>query len=350
MYRLLHLKKEGKDMSKWTFKTVRLNPQGVAEFVELTKSQEAKIDRYTQALEVAAKSTVANPSYSHYFVKESIGVLEGAALPAGNIEYGICQALHGEESAVSAFRSHYGRGEHKELVLGIIAGSPGNIATPCGNCRDIMLEDLGTDFEIVSGAADGGLALVVKMSDYLFSDFKTIALEDVPPSVLQRVDLAIEEGALLVNDAYSPPSVHPERRYHALIATHRNSFVGARDVMCEYHPIYALRDAVRQARRRNDPCINFVVIVCEDFGGGAPHVMYKDRQHLVELNLQGELLTGVETNPPVYLVTHKGYEQLTGAWKTSVKEWIPMVFTPRNFGPEFVDFLTNYFKTLGGRR
>ena len=336
-----------KEVGRWDFKTIRIIAPGDSiELVDLASKQKVKINKYIEALEVAAKSVVANPPFSNYFVKESIGLVDGEMLPAGNIEYGICQALHGEESAVAAFRAQYGRTNSGEIILGIVAGNPGNIATPCGNCRDIMLEDLGNDFEIVSGAADGGVAVVANMGHYLFSGFRSLGIPDIPSDVLDKIGVAIRQGALLVNDAYSPKHIHPERRYHALIATRNNSFVGARDVMCEYHPIYALRDAIRQARRVNDPFVQSVVIVCEDFGGGVPHVMYKDRQHLVELNLQAELLVGQENDPPVFLVTHDDKGQVVSARQTSVKEWIPLVFTPRNFGPEFVEHLTNYFRGL----
>lgn len=334
-------------MSKWDFKTILLNSNGGTELVDLSSTQETRIKKYAEALEVAATSVVANPPFSNYFVKESIGLISGEMVPAGNIEYGICQALHAEESAIAAFRARYGRTHIKEIVLGIVAGSPGNIATPCGNCRDIMLEDLGASFEVVSGAEDGGIAVVANMSHYLFSGFRSLGVANVPSDVLEKIRVAILQGAQLVNDAYSPKSIHPERRYHALITTRSNSFVGARDVMCEYHPIYAIRDAIRQARRANDPFVQSVVIVCEDFGGGAPHVMYKDRQHLVELNLQAELLTGQENDPPVFIATYDNQGQIVSAWQTSVKEWIPLVFTPSNFGQEFVEHLTEYFRGLG---
>lgn len=334
-------------MSKWSFKAVRLGPGREVELVDLSLAQAARIQEYTRALRAAARSTVAKPLFSNYFVRESIGPRDGKPKPAGNIEYGLCQSLHGEESAVTAFRTHYGRGGSRKPLLGIIAGSPGNIATPCGNCRDILLDDLGSDFEIVSGAADGGIAIVTKMRDYLFPSPRKIGRLDAKPEVLTRMRIAIRDGELLVNDAYSPKDKHPERRYHALIATTSANFVGARDVMCEYHPIYPLRDAVRQARRADSPFVRFAVIVCEDFGGRPPHVMYKDRQHLFELNLQGELLMDQECDPPVYLATYNSQtKKIVSVWRTSVKEWLPLPFSPRNFGQAFVDHLTKYFEGL----
>ena len=334
-------------MSKWDFQALERNAHGHRYLVELSAKQKESVDWYVEALETARQSIVAKPTFSDYFVKGSAGLVTGAMVPAGNIEYGFCQALHGEEAAVSAFRSHFGRDCAKGTVIGMVAGSPGNVATPCGNCRDILLEDFGKDFEIVSGAAEGGLAIVAKMSLYLHDDFHQKEPAADWPEVLEKASIALRQGALLVNDAYSPPNVYPERKYFALIATRDHEYVGAHDVMCDYHPIYALRDAIRQARRANDPFVQSVVIVGQNCDGNMPHVMYKDRQHLMELCLQSELLTESECNPPIYLMSRQGKRQATNAWRTNVKEWLPFPFTPRNFGPEFVAHLTEYYRSLG---
>lgn len=337
-------------MSNWTFKAVVPNPSGQATFVDLSPDQLQRTEIYKKALRVAASSDVAKPPFSNYFVREGIGAVEDEAMiPAGNIEYGLCKALHGEEAAVAAYRATYGRKTENQVVLGIVAGTAGNIANPCGNCRDIMLEDLGTDFEIVCGAPEGGTAVVASMQHYIFGDFTKLPSDTLSGQMRHWIRLARKEGERLTNDAYSPPAVHPERRYHALIKTDRSMIVGARDIMCEYHPIYALRDAIRQARRTNDVIVQMVVVVCEDYGGGPPHVMYKDRQHLLELNLQAELLTGQKQNPTVLLATCQG-EEITGIWATSVKEWLPFPFSPRNFGDEFITHLTGYYKARYEKR
>ncbi len=344
--------------SKWDFRTVQ-KTGGKAELVPLTVEQRGRISAYEEALLRAGASTVSNPPYSKYFVKESIGRINGPMFSAGNIEYGWCQAIHGEESAVSAFRAMYGRDRgNVGIVLGISAGNPDHIANPCGNCRDIMLEDLGEDFEIVSGAPEGGVAVVVKMSDFLFKHPVAQDLEsgDRRLELNRKVRQVFNSCIGIENDAYSPGNVHPERRYFAMIEMDGdNFFCGAHDVMCEYHPIYALRDAVRQARRYRSAHIKEVYVVGPSTGHGKfPHVMYKDRQHLLELNLQGELMAGEERNPPVHLLTFDASkighfsrlleDALIGAWRTSVKEWLPFPFSPRNFGPEFLKHLTDYYQ------
>ena len=336
-------------MSKWHFKQVIKQEDGSVNHEDLTEEQEARVDEYETALEQSLTSVVANPIFSGYHVKSSISS-DVFVLQSGNIEYGFCQSLHGEETAISALRSVLGRDELDKIVLGLIAGEEGNVATPCGNCRDLLLDDLGTDFEIVSGAPEGGLALVTNMKDYLFDGFAKIKnLKTLPPLFENRVQTAIKVGGWLTNNAYS--SGKSNRRYNALLKTQDRDFVGALDLMCEYHPIYPLRDAIRVARRAHTTHLDYVVIVAEESKmenpQEAPHVMYKERQHLLELNLQHELIADKEFDPPVYLVTvnrqNDGLE-ITNVWQTSVKEWLPLPFSPRNFGPEFVEHLTGYFK------
>lgn len=355
---------------EWELKALCWNSDGTYAFHDLSDEQKVRAPDYIRALETASGSPVANPIFSKYYVKESVGVTHSFMSYAGNIEYGLCQTLHGEEAAVAAFRASYSRRflEKNRLVVGIIAGNPGSIATPCGNCRDIMLQDFGEDFEIVSGAEDGGVAVVCKISDYLFNDFEKIDIqryekdEKVPELKMFRgifevdVEMTVERGEWFANDAYSPSNVYPERCYAACIVMEDKEtllpsgyYYGARDVMCDYHPIYPLRDAIRQARRAKEikkSVIQSVMIVGKDGIDVAPQVMYKDRQHLLEFNLQTELLNGIEKDPPVYLVAHRN-KKVTGVWKTSVKKWLPLPFTPRNFGPEFITYLTNYFQNQG---
>ncbi len=369
-------------MPSWDFRQMATKEGGKADLVELTSERRDRIPRYVEALSTALASQVADPSFSNYHVLESLGTPEHPPVPGGNIEYGFCQALHAEEAAVAAFRARYGRFDsivvhgrrmaskvrrNRNMVLGIIAGAPGNIASPCGNCRDIMMSDLGSEFEIVSGAKDGGIAVVAKMRDYLKEDYEAIQLEGMRRRELRYwrnvVAETRERGEALENNAYTPPNyLRPGRIYCAAIETKRAKYFGAHDVMCEYHPIYALRDAIRQARRANDPFIRSVLIVADagnlgSIGGNfPPHVMYKDRQHLAELNVQAELLLGEEQDPPVYLATYDGELwrrrktlELKRLWVTSAKEWLPFVFTPKNFGPEFVEHLTRYYQDRGRR-
>jgi cytidine deaminase len=302
-----------------------------------------------EALSTARDSQVAKPIFSNYFCRECATRVHGSPAPAGNIEYGFLQALHGEESAVAAFRASYPHTQGEDIVLGFYTGDKRVIRpdSPCGNCRDIMLENFGRDFEIVSGSPAGEIVLVVPMSFYLFDDYQSVRIEH--GRLVDAVRRTFSAGQRLENDFYSPGDVHPRRKYYASIRTVQRYYYGAHDVMCDYHPIYALRDAVRQARRNHDPYVEEAWIVGKDIGGEPPDVMYKDRQHLLELNLQQELLLGEDRDPTVFLATYDLHDDhamgpVAGRiWRTTVKEWLPFPFTARNFMD--LGAMTAYFKS-----
>lgn len=339
----------------WRFKNLEPVSAGKVKETPLREAQVLKILSYVEALAVANNSLVPNPLFSDYFVKGSIGIVGGRFLPAGNIEYGVMQALHCEECAVAAFRAHYGWDVKGEIVFGF-ASSKKEINTPptcCGNCRDIMIDALGTDFEFVSGGLETEEAAISSMKSLLFNSPKRVELPaDICGFNFRRDELqllvhrVLENEKVLANDAYSPINVFPERHYSVAIVSSGDTYSGAIDGMCEYHPIYPMRDAVREARRHNFPSIKFVVVVHDEkLSVGPPHVMYKDRQHLLEMNLQWELLSCEEHDPPVLLVNHRN-GVLTSVWQTSAKEWLPFPFTPRNFGKEFVEHLTSYYRSI----
>lgn len=328
---------------------------GHATFTDPTPEQIKRLADYEQILQTAFNSDVANPPFSNYFCKESIGRSPGTKVPAGNIEYALCKALHGEVSAIAAFRAVYGRDKrrHGPIILGIHADQSEESAgmiNSCGDCRDIMLDDLGPDTEIVAGAPGDENGYISKLSDYLFGNYEELDSE-LPRNHKTLLGWAKHQESM-VYDPYSPADVYPERRYSAMIFTANNEYHGPRVVLCDYHPTYALEAAILQAEWVHDPLVAKVIVFCRIPEGRnlqeqpfVPHVMYRDRQHLMELNLQQELLTGVEKDPPVYLLTYDDSGIVQG-WKTSIKQWLPFAFTPRNFGQEAIERLTNYNKKL----
>lgn len=334
------------------FKALKRTVNGQAELVELSPEQSNRILIYIKALETADKSQVPDPKFSGYFCRESIGYK--TMHEAGNVEYGFCCALHGEVSGGAILRAYSdkSRGTDDQLVMGIIADDSegGKPANPCGDCRDFMLDVFGPELEIVSGSAGGGMSVVAKLSDYLFK-FDGSENLDLNPSFERSFLGTFLGGSLHVCDNYSPPDVRPERRYYACITGKYGRYYGALDLMCDYHPIYPLRDAIRQARRARDARFDSVVIVGQDTSkdlADVPlHVMYKDRQHLMEFNLEQELLDDKEVDPPVYLVRLQNSLdgiRINHVWRTSVKEWLPFPFSPRNFGPEFVSTFARKIK------
>jgi cytidine deaminase len=314
------------DRTVWDFKGVSL-AGGEPELVELSEQQRSRVVRYHQMLLRAVGTDVSRPPFSGYNVRASIGGSGKPPVPAGNREYGICKAIHGEESAVAAFRSVYGNGHEKEPVLAFVAHRAGDVPACCGNCRDILRDEFGPELTIVVGHPDGGIATVSTLAQFLVDDYTQA---QVPMRMLaDATHKTWFAGNELVNDAFSPEG-HDLRKYVALVHTSLARYYGGRHVVCDYHPIYAIEDALRAAERQFDTFLREVLIVCEGDGSHPPDVMYRDRQHLHDFNLQAELVTGREQDPVVYLATVDS-NRVTGLWQTTVKLWLPNPFNPRKF-------------------
>ena len=332
-------------MRNQKFKNAILRVDGKIFFTELSEEQKKRIPDYIEVLRTAYGSDVPRPSFSNYFSREAIGIVGGPKVPAGNIEYGVCKALHGEEAAVAAFRAIYRRKpENEKVILGIIADQPEEVPALCGNCRDILLDEFGSDFEIVAGSPEFEVTIVINMKNYLFSNFEEGNLPCANIIIMTSIYKHImkyhkEVTKKIENDVYSG-DLHPERKYYAMINTlSRDNYFGALDIMCDYHPIYPLRDAIRQIRRAGRENTSFVIngvyILFEGLKNKVmPHVMYKDRQHLLEFNIEVEQFCQKEINPPVFLFDSRD-GQLVNIYKTTIKQWLPIPFLPLAFDNNF---------------
>ncbi len=338
-------------MSKWEFFGLNYNN-------EPTLLKDENIIPWLQiALIAAAKSKVPDPKFSAYYVNCSCLVINKETgellyscerlVQGGNIEYGLCQALHGEESLVAALKSRLAMSaeELKNYAVLIAFSSKfedGGVPTCCGNCRDIMRDALPLNTMIFGGHPKGGKVIIAHLWNLLGDQYRSVYRKGVSPLdakeliSIDSIESLLLDCRRLENDIYFPGSPNPGRRYCAIIKGEDHTYLGAHDVMCDYHPIYAVRDAVRQARRDKKPQFSYVVVASQDY---FPDVMYKDRQHLLELNFQQECLVSRQVDPPVYLVMYKNVEgslKIEAIHKTSVKKWLPFPFSPANFGDEFV--------------
>jgi cytidine deaminase len=322
-------------MARWDFKAVDLSG-GTPRLVDLPDRQASRIYSYEQGLIAAAQSEVAHPWFSGYSVKTSLRRSRPAAggpVSAGNIEYGLCQAIHGEETAVAAFRSRCDQARESGFIVAFTAHAPGNIPKSCGNCRDILRDTLGTDIDIVHGHPTGGIAVVVRMEQYLVGSYQPLRMGVEVGADDERLIRKIwQQGQRLTNDAFSPDDACPERKYAVMIETEFGRYFGGRQVYCDYHPLYAIRDAIRAAECAGDTALRSVWVVCQNDTGLPADVMYKDRQHLHCFNMQAEIVGSLSQDPSVSLATlGPDGQQITSAWRTTVKTWLPLAFSARNF-------------------
>lgn len=326
---------------------------------DLSKVQQRRIRWYNRALEKAAVSNVPKPKDSGYHVKAAIGPIKSHFLPGGNVEHGDHSGLHSEECSVGAYfsRTNGRLDAFGQPILALVAGTPGNPATPCGNCRDILLEVFGPELEIVSGAPEGGIAIVAPLSAYLSEHADPI--KDIEQEMSDHAFRILEDGKSIEYDPYSSPeSLAKTPHYYASITVcfqptgfpktqrARTGSLGAIYLDCEYHPVYPLLNAILGLVRRpmKRVCLRHIVVVSSGEEALPPHVFYRDRQHLLGYHLRCEAVLGEESDPPVYLFRVSD-KKIVGAWETSVKQWLPHPFSPKNFGVEFMKHFCTYCRS-----
>ena len=111
-----------------------------------------------QLLELARKAAAkAYAPYSNFRVGCAIESIDGEVVTGANLEnacyrLGVCA----EQSALSAAQHQFGL--DKVARVGVAGGSGAVVCTPCGGCRQAILEAAqlsGRDVEILCGSGDG---------------------------------------------------------------------------------------------------------------------------------------------------------------------------------------------------
>lgn len=120
----------------------------------------------TLAREAAAK---AYAPYSNFHVGCAIESVDGEVVTGANMEnacyrLGICA----EQSALTAAQHRFGL--NKIARIAVVGGTGGTVCTPCGGCRQAILEAAqlsGRDVEILCGSGDGTKAETHRIGDLI---------------------------------------------------------------------------------------------------------------------------------------------------------------------------------------
>ena len=106
------------------------------------------------AREAAAK---AYAPYSNFCVGCAIESVDGEVVTGGNMENACYRlGLCAEQSALTAAQHAFGL--DKVARIAVVGGADATVCTPCGGCRQAILEAAqlsGQDVEIVCGSGDG---------------------------------------------------------------------------------------------------------------------------------------------------------------------------------------------------
>ena len=111
-----------------------------------------------QLLDLArAAATKAYAPYSNFHVGCAVESVEGEVVTGANMENACYRlGLCAEQSALTAAQHAFGLG--KVARIAVVGGSSQMVCTPCGGCRQAILEAAqlgGRDVEILCGSGDG---------------------------------------------------------------------------------------------------------------------------------------------------------------------------------------------------
>lgn len=111
-----------------------------------------------ELLELARKAAAkAYAPYSHFHVGCAVASVDGEIVTGANMENACYRlGLCAEQSALSAAQHEFGL--EKVDKIAVVGGNGDVVCTPCGGCRQAILEAAqlsGRDIEILCGSGDG---------------------------------------------------------------------------------------------------------------------------------------------------------------------------------------------------
>jgi cytidine deaminase len=104
-----------------------------------------------------AAAAKAYAPYSHFHVGCAVESVDGEVVTGANLENACYRlGLCAEQSALTAAQHAFGL--HKVARIAVVGGSDATVCTPCGGCRQAILEAAqlsGRDVEILCASGDG---------------------------------------------------------------------------------------------------------------------------------------------------------------------------------------------------
>lgn len=330
-----------KYMSEWKLSGARFTGDKVEKtpFTPPYISYARDIDH---AIRVAAMTKLADPQQSKYVVGGGIGYFGQEKYTAGNTEYGLATADHMEQRAKATHEFNQGKiGFDKPAILAIVVGQEGGYAGCCGNCRDVLRDTPGAveHLTIVNAFREGGDAIVYPFKDLLVDAYPKVnrLADDERVAIHHAIEEAFNPRTSF--DIYSQSPAADRRRYVLQIGQDDKDLTWGHDSDHAFHTTTAAEVARIMMRLDGNPFFDRALFIGEETDGSPPDVLYRDRQALLAINLDQELLLGQEINPRVTLATYNKQKEIAGVWHTTVKDMLPLPFTPKNFGPDFMAHL-----------
>lgn len=129
-------------------------------------------------------ATKAYAPYSRFHVGCAVESIDGEVASGANMENACYRlGLCAEQSALSAAQHAFGLG--KVARIAVSGGSGDRVCTPCGGCRQAILEAAqlaGRDIEILCSSGDGTRVERHRIGDLIPHGFGPANLDDTKPA------------------------------------------------------------------------------------------------------------------------------------------------------------------------
>ena len=311
---------------------------------EATTAEQALIFYAT----MTAQNANTNPYQSNYHVRAAaIDKFGQLVATGGNREKTLSDAIHGETAAISNFRAQFGETAIKAVCFYNESRDLTELASasPCGPCRDTLLQEVNTSTFITIGNED--IISVSRLSDFLKDDFTPIMTIETDMESVTEANYA----RFMADYHYLPEDKYLDVYGVALADQNGNKWMGSLHTTSGYNevsPGYAARIAWESTLRPGDRRADMDRITIVSMGG-LPQVEYRDRQVLLEFD---EMLMKKYLRPTALRVdlVHIDEGGPVEAATTNTLEWLPRPFSAALLGlsvPEDQAERLRYLETEG---
>jgi len=277
-----------------------------------------------QELISKAKTAFSDPNQSGFQVRAAGITEDGHIVTGGNKENSHSDAyVHGETAVVSRIRDEYGNVPIK--AIGFFKEGENVDVTPCGACRDVLIQQTSPDLILVAG--NENKIVVNKLKDFTFENFHPIEPKNLDKVGINDARIALDKGI----DVYLPENLKKKVYGVSIIDQNMEKYRGSHYTNAGYDAVTPGLAAVQTwnnsaLKKRAD--IKKIVFVSRE---NIPSPFYRDRAALSELADITRLSTNRQTNIRVELIQLDEVNNIKNAVTTDTGEWLPLPFSARSF-------------------
>lgn len=280
---------------------------------------------------MSAQQANTNPYQSKFSVRSAAMDVHGNVATGGNRERTLSHAwIHGETSAIDNMRQRFG--DTAIRVISLYSESRNldelSVSSPCGPCRDTLLQEVSPATFITEGNED--IISVSRLADFLKEDFASLSILDTDLESLADGELA----RFFSDYEYLPPELLGDIYGVVLRDSDGNRWRGGLSTTSGYDevsPGYAAKITYQNSLHPETTYPDLDRITVVKRFGLPTNIEYRDRQALLELD---EVLMQKHgrTEPLRVDLVHVDDGGPVKAVTTNTVEWLPRPFSAATLG------------------